>query len=77
MQTPHTKDIADAPRRRKPIKILEARQRLHELLGALGMGVIDVPQFWRYMADAGLTDQDIDRYCEEEGGWCPDPEAAS
>ena len=52
----------------------ESRQRLHDLLGALGTGVIDVKQFWRYMAEANLDDADIDRYCEEEGGWCPDPD---
>jgi hypothetical protein len=51
----------------------ESRQRLHDLLGALGNSVIDVKQFSQYMAEANLDDADIDRYCEEEGGWWPDP----
>jgi hypothetical protein len=50
----------------------DRRQRLRELLGALGAGAIDVAAFWRYMAEANLNDADIDRFCEEEGGWCPD-----
>jgi hypothetical protein len=49
------------------------RERLVELLGALGNGVIDVDQFWRHMRDAGLTDADIDKWFEEYQAWSPDP----
>ena len=44
----------------------DTKRRLHELLGALGLGQIGVAAFWRYMREAGLTDADIDRYCLEE-----------
>ena len=41
-------------------------QRLHELLGALGNGHIDVQSFWKRMAEHDLTAEDIDAYCAGE-----------
>ena len=38
-------------------------ERLYELLGAFGLGQIDRDSFWKRMAEAGLTDEDIDALC--------------
>ena len=35
----------------------------HELLGALGNGIITVESFWKRMEQEKLTDKDIDDYC--------------
>ena len=50
----------------------DRRERLHDLLGALGNSKITVDQFWRYMRAAGLDDSDIDQYCAEEARWSPE-----
>jgi hypothetical protein len=52
------------------------RDRLHDLLGALGNSVITVDQFWRYMHDAQLDDIDIDAFCDEEARHIVGTEAA-
>jgi hypothetical protein len=46
-------------------------KRLHELLGQFGMGTISRESFWNYMNEYGLTDADIDRYCELHARWTP------
>jgi hypothetical protein len=47
------------------------RIQLHDLLGALGNDVITVESFWRRMATAKMTSDDILRYCDEETRWMP------
>ena len=48
-----------AKKRTKPSKY----ERLHYLLGALGVDLIDRNTFWRMMAEQRLTDSNIDDYC--------------
>ena len=44
-------------------------ERLDTLLGLLGLGAIDVNLFWRQMEQAGLSADDVDRYCEAHAFW--------
>jgi hypothetical protein len=50
---------------------LSTHARLHELLGALGNGLIDVARFRRLLVQYALTDDDIDDYCCVEAVWIP------
>jgi hypothetical protein len=42
------------------------------ILGAFGEGRISREQFWAYMRQYGLTDADIDAWCDQNCVWCPD-----
>ena len=47
----------------------EARSKrdiMHELLGQYGNSLIAGPEFRRRIAEAGLSDEDIDLYCRGE-----------
>jgi hypothetical protein len=56
------------------LDILPKHKRLHELLGQLGNGQISLETFWKQMNKAGLSDTDIDDYCDHYARWTPDPE---
>jgi hypothetical protein len=58
-------------RRRMEIVDLSKHERLHELLGALDNSQISVETFRKLMVQSGLTDDDIDSYCRNHGGWSP------
>ena len=62
------------PRRRVGAALIVSKYaRLHELLGLLGNDQITLEVFWPLMNAAGLTNDDIDRYCQQFGGWTPPP----
>ncbi|VIO80070.1 hypothetical protein [Bradyrhizobium ivorense] len=40
------------------------RERLNEILGPFGNGRIDLAEYHRRMKEAGLTEDDVDDYCQ-------------
>ena len=57
---------SSARRAPKPLTAIERHKFLHEVLGALGTGEIDVASFWCRMASVNLKDSDIDQYLRDE-----------
>jgi hypothetical protein len=53
---------------------LSKDKRLHELLGRLGNAQIRLETFWKLMKEAGLSDADVEDYCDQHARWIPDPE---
>jgi hypothetical protein len=51
---------------KKPQPRASKRERLHDILGRFGDGLITREQFKEMMRDHKLTDDDIDAYCRGE-----------
>ncbi len=50
--------------RKRPAKTKTKREIMDDLLARLGNGQIDRDEFFRRLAQAGMNDDDIDRYCD-------------
>ena len=50
---------------RKPVQPTK-RERLHDILGRFGDGLITMDEFLALMRDHKFTDDDIDAYCRGE-----------
>jgi hypothetical protein len=51
---------------KKPQPRASKRERLHDILGRFGDGLITKDEFLALMRDHKLTDDDIDAYCRGE-----------